>query len=161
NFDDMTINRYVGHSFQNLPSGILAAKLEIRMKPLCANPENDSINLCLLGYSGTVTAFGWSALISDLSTAGTWACGQSAETFCLDLAALRNAPCPRSILDCINANGQLDVMVQDDTAIDYMRLSLLVCPCSTTPRSFQAGKIDSFSYLSGLFIDYEPTTRGD
>src|SRR5260370_19559225 len=46
-FDDLTTDRFVGHTFTDLPPGIVRAELEVRLLPLDFGPLDDTINLGL------------------------------------------------------------------------------------------------------------------
>jgi len=94
-------------------------------------PSNDALSLELVG--GT-TPFGWARRISDLPEAGgTWVIDQDA-VFTLDLAALPLAGGGfTDILPNVNLDQALDVYIQDDTAVDYMILTVLACPCTPPP----------------------------
>ncbi len=120
--DDMTSNRRIGHSFTFLPAGIVGAELEVRMQPHADFSDNDTIALGLTaGGSFAVTIF-----IVDLPEAGgTWA-GNPPTIFTLDLDDL--PPAGTSILAQVAADRVLDVSVQDDTAVDYMKLKLWTSP---------------------------------
>ena len=137
-FDGTGQNFHVGHSFTGLPAGIVGAELEIRMKPLGGGSSNDSINLGL--NSGNT--FAWGRTISALPGAGgSWTSG-SGTTFILDLSSLPNASGPpTSVLSKMNADGLLDILVQDDTSVDYICLRVWTCPprCVTPPRSWVTG----------------------
>jgi len=124
-FDVLGNDRVFGHTFTGLPTGIIAATMEIHLRALSGKPSNDGIGLELVG--GT-TPFAWYSRISQLPGAGgTWNQGQHA-VFTLNLAALPNANGGfTDILPNINVDQALDVYVQDDTAVDYMILNVTTC----------------------------------
>ncbi len=130
-FDELMSNRVFGHTFTGLPSGIVAATLELHLRGRPDIPSNDALSLELVG--GT-TPFGWARRISDLPEAGgTWVIDQDA-VFTLDLAALPLAGGGfTDILPNVNLDQALDVYIQDDTAVDYMILTVLACPCTPPP----------------------------
>ena len=112
NFDDTTINRFVCHSFDLSPYAghIKSAKLEFNAKPGGGQSNNDSVNL----YADvSVTSFSLAAL-----SASTWTSPAIGNThFLIDnVSTLLN----------LNIVPFLDVLVQDDTTVDYFRLTLEV-----------------------------------
>ncbi|GBE18461.1 thrombospondin type 3 repeat protein [archaeon BMS3Abin16] len=126
-FDVLGNDRVFGHTFTGLPPGIEAATLELHLRAGSSSlVSNDGISLELVG--GT-TPFAWSRRISQLPEAGgTWNSNQDT-VFILNLAALPNADGSfTNILPNINMDQALDVYIQDDTAVDYMVLTLWTCP---------------------------------
>lgn len=130
-FDELMSNRVFGHTFTALPTGIVAATLELHLRGRPDIPSNDALSLELVGG---ITPFGWARRISDLPEAGgTWNVDQDA-VFTLDLAALPLAGGGfTDILPNVNLDQALDVYIQDDTAVDYMILTVLACPCTPPP----------------------------
>ncbi len=142
-FDDARVNAVCGTSFQNLPCGIVSAVLEIKLRAENDIPQNDSIYLQWLG--GT---FAWASPINALPGAGgTWNAGQN-QTFTLNLGSL-----PGGLLGQMNSSGALDILVSDDTTVDYARLTLRVCPCDGPTRVYTVGTVDN------LALPTEPTSR--
>lgn len=125
--DDLTSNRWIGHTFGNLTGNVVQASLETRLRPHQDIPTNDSLNLGLA--SGQ--AFAFSRQISALPGAGgTWTGSHADTTFLLDLGAL---PGGGNLLPKINADDRLDFLLQDDSAADFLRLRYRTCP---PPRRF-------------------------
>jgi hypothetical protein len=84
--------------------------------------NNDSLSLKL---NPTGTSFLWTTQITAFT--GTWTLGQSA-VLNLDLGAL--PPTNTSILGSLS-DGRLEIYVQDDTGVDFVRLRLeTVCDCA-------------------------------
>ena len=138
-FDDLSIDRHFCHTVTGLPSNIGSARLEIRMQ---AGPSglacNDTLSLQVVG-----TSFAWSRRIGAPGSGYCsgppgllpyrWTPG-TAETLCLDLGNLPNADGSfTNILPLLSSTGQLDVRVQDDTGVDYLRVHLVDCPCAEPP----------------------------
>jgi hypothetical protein len=141
-FDVAVSNLHVGHTFRNLPMGIVGAILEISLKADSGDiTTNDSLHLDFHGQS-----FSWSSLLADLSTNGDWVPGTQ-EVITLDLCALPTANGPFDLLPRL-ANLCLDVLVSDDTAVDFIRLTLTHCPslaCNeTVTEVFTGGEMDMF-----------------
>jgi len=113
-FDDDHDNRVFGHTFTGLPANIIGATLEIHLK---GEKNNDSLNLEFNG-----TSFAWSRPIKNLPGADD---NGQYNVITLDLAALPTGGVPASILSDIN--GKMDVYVQDDTAVHYMVLAVIIC----------------------------------
>jgi hypothetical protein len=135
-FDDPTVNRQFGHTFRNLPTGIVSARLEIKLRAECELSYNDTLGAQFTG-SGTA----WNASIASLA-GGTWNCGQEA-TIVLDLGAL---PGGANLIPLICSNRFVDFRTQDDTTVDWARLTIEVCPCDNGRwRTYIAGIPDNFA----------------
>ncbi|MBL9001414.1 MAG: hypothetical protein JNK25_09790 [Phycisphaerae bacterium] len=142
-FDDARVNAVCGTTFQNLPCGIVSATLEIRLRAEDDIPDNDSIYLQWLG--GT---FAWASNIKNLPGAGgTWNPGQT-QTFTLNLNTLSGG-----LIGQMNSSNALDVLVSDDTTVEYARLTIRVCPCDGPARVYTVGVADN------LAPGTEPTSR--
>jgi hypothetical protein len=132
NFDDPTINRFVGHTFTSLPANIVKAELEVRMKPGGSGSFNDTINLAFMPANPVVA---WGIRMGDLPLT-SWNRGDAAKTFIFDLS---NLPPSGSLLTDQLANlaakRYLDVVIQDDTTVDYIKLRIWTSP----PRRFSFG----------------------
>jgi hypothetical protein len=130
-FDDSTVDRFVGNSWSGLPSGILGAQLFTRMRPNCSGQStNDTVSLGLSNC--TPPNWLWSRQIGASGgvpglLAAPW-CGQTARhdvPFSFNLAAL---PGGGNLLPHMNAaSHRLDMLVQDDTTVDYARLRICCC----------------------------------
>jgi hypothetical protein len=129
-FDDPAVNTLLGHRFTGLPSNIAKAELVVRMRPGDnSGASNDGIFVGLPAC--TFSSFLWSASIAALPGAGgNWNPGHPATTFTLDLGALNPA-----LLAYMNSAGHLDVVIHDDTTVDYMQLRLWRCPPPINPNT--------------------------
>ncbi len=116
-FDQMTEDRVFGHTFSNLPENILAATLEVTLRAGITLPGNDSI---ALDYNNGIFSYG--SMISDL--VGSWNDNDIA-SLTLNLDNLPGSS--TSILSSINADHALDIYIQDDTGIDFARLTVVAC----------------------------------
>jgi len=125
-FDDLGSDTCFAHTFTDLPAGISAGTVEIKLKAP-GTACNDAIQIQAVGGS-----LAWSRRIgSDCSGDGalgvlpySWGNG-STETLVLDLAALPNADgSTTNLMALLNADGRLDVRVNDDTGVDYIRVQL-------------------------------------
>ena len=123
-FDIFTDNRCFGHTFVNCvekgPCPLKRANLEICMQasqvPLT---HTDSL---ILGFNGVGA---WGKSLPDLNS-GSWNPG---DINCLVLD-LDNLPIDgASILNTLQSVGHLDVVVQDDTAVDYVNLEVIYDKC--------------------------------
>ncbi len=137
-FDQAQYDRAFAHRFI-LPEGncLRAAKLEVRAKPMGGQTQNDRIYL----YSPFGSAAQWVANFGSASgNAGgadlllnpwTTANYGGGQTFTLDLAAL---PLPSSgttsLLAALNLSRILDLAVQDDSSVDFARLTVTFCECA-------------------------------
>ena len=123
-FDDKHIDRVFGHTFTGLPEDIQAATLEIRMFAGGSSlVSNDAIHLELTGINDVFTS--WNMGLTTLF--GQPWIGGSDQTFNLDLAnLLPDGQGDTNIIPFMNADNALDVYIQDDTAVDYMTLTVTV-----------------------------------
>jgi hypothetical protein len=124
-------NSWFGHTFSGLPTGIVAARLEIRARATTGSgwpgTYNDHISI-VKTLSCSSPTWHWQSRFANLPEAGgSWSPGD-VETFCLDLDALPTKTGPVSVLSSL-VNGNLRIRVDDDTGVDYVRLIIAVCPC--------------------------------
>jgi uncharacterized repeat protein (TIGR01451 family) len=120
NNNGTSFNKVFGHTFTGLPMGVAGASLEIGLQVIGTQlSSNDGISLYMTGPN----SFAWSANIGVLAGV-PWKTGAST-VLTLGFAAL---PGGTSILSNMNLSQTLDVYVQDDTAIDYIRLIITTCP---------------------------------
>lgn len=125
-YDELSSNRFILESLP-LPAGpgttVVGMSLNIHLRSLGGASSNDSIHLVIAGNT-----FAWSRNIRDLPGAGgTWAAGQRLDS-CLDLARLPLAGGGTiDLTAAVLAAGRLDIMVQDDTAVDRATLTVQRC----------------------------------
>ena len=131
-YDSKKENRHVGHRFTPLPAGMVKAELELHMKPTDDDFSfNDTVRVglpanCPAWPNAPYTWFGSIAALPGAG--GTWNNGQNGPTtFVLDLGVLSPA-----VLAQMNSTLRLDVVVEDDTTVDYMKLR--VWTCAPIPR---------------------------
>ena len=140
-FDDPNSNRGFAHTFQLPRCGcIVGAKLELRAKAHADIPSNDSLNLGFsnqAGFPRWVSYFGTgnAPTIPTLTQSG-WSSGTVAD-ITLDLANLPPGGGPPSLLSALQTHRYLDFYVQDDTTIDYVKLTYTLCNCTTCPRTYK------------------------
>jgi len=133
-FDSPTYDRCFGHTFTGWSTAgcIVGAQLCFRITPI-VNGNNDPINIREDAVNAT-----WGVLIKYLKA---WDNGNPADTFwtvgdtlevCLDLANLPlflRGPTyywPPNILATLQ-DGDMDFLMNDDTKIDYLELTVEVC----------------------------------
>ncbi|MBW8042076.1 MAG: hypothetical protein FVQ85_19035 [Planctomycetes bacterium] len=123
-FDQIVANRQFGHTFTGLPSGIVGAKLEICLRAGTGYSINDGLYLEFLNPT-----FRWAKSLASL-TAMTWTVGD-VKKLVLDLGNL--PPSAGSVTSVLGdmADGDLDVYIQDDSAVDYIILRYWRC-CETS-----------------------------
>jgi hypothetical protein len=120
-FNDATPNRFVGQTFTGLPDGITKAELVLRVKPHADLPFNDAVDLGLLPASQFAASFRFANLPE---AHGSWDPAlNGATTFTLALGVTYQA-----LLGQMSSQHTLDVLVQDDSAVDFMELRVWVCP---------------------------------
>lgn len=117
-FDVMGTDQWFGHTFDRLPSGIIAARLDFRVR---GGPNsqcfNDAINVM---YDDAAQTFGWGSQFQNLPGGGNYGSGVTYATT-LDLDAL---PGGTSLIDDLNSDGFLDVRISDDSGVDYVTLTV-------------------------------------
>ena len=123
-FDFQGGNRWFGHRFI-LPQScqIAGAILIIRVKPLWGDATNDGVIL-RIGADKWMAQFGPPAGVYLQSSSWTPANFPDGHTFTLDLA---NLPGGGNLLAPLNAQRLLDVIVQDDTSVDFVKLIVKLC----------------------------------
>ena len=152
-FDFFADNKCFGHTFINcLHQGdcpLKIAYLKICMR--AANVFLTHTDSLVLGINGIGL---WGRGLPVLN-GGTWNRG---ETMCLDLN-LANLPGNNAnILLDIQMAGHLDVMVQDDTAVDYVRLSIQYEKCN---RCIPKKSSISHLYYGGGIKDFLKNDKCD
>jgi hypothetical protein len=137
NFDNTTVNRWVGHTWTfPINWNIVAAQLATRVRPPvngCAGiSDNDSIQLGLANCSPATWL--WSRYLgSGNASPGLvdrqWCNGMGCNyPFNFDLASLPLTPSgTTSLLPHMNSTKRLDFFVQDDSTVDYVDLRVRRC----------------------------------
>ena len=135
NFDEAVADGWLGHSFAGLPSYIAEAKLRIKLRADLGVPENDTIQLLFTGPGGSAQPQEWNRRIGSGfdATPGllptSWSLGAETELV-LNLGRLTNANASvTDLLPQLRNLRFLDVIVQDDTLVDYVVLELTICQC--------------------------------
>ncbi len=92
--------------------------------------------------------FRWGRAISTLAPTGPWNSGTS-KVVTLDLANLPPAGAATSVIGDMT-DGDLDVYVQDDTAVDYMILKVKICCDKGIPGdNDHDGDVDFVDFVIG------------
>ena len=151
-FDIFTDNRCFGHTFdciKNKPCKLKSAVLEICMK--AANVYLTNTDSLILGTYGNPL---WGLGLPTLN-GGTWNQG---EELCINLD-LNNLPQGgTSILNNIFFAGHLDVVVQDDTAVDFVNLQLTYDKCE---KCLHVSSVINVLYTSNGITEYKEITDCD
>jgi hypothetical protein len=121
-FDEQTSDKDLLHYFDlssPLAAGkIVSATLETRLKAYWGQAYNDTIFLGLPSNGDY-----WSSQIAD-----TWAYGQ-VQDFSFDLSNLPTLDgFGKDLLPMLNEIGFLDIHIQDDTVVDYLKLTVETKP---------------------------------
>lgn len=137
NFDATVTNRFIAHTFPGLPEDIAGAILEVRIKGLGVpggGVENDDFWLGFFETSLDDNVYrqplgSRGGTVNGLATGPVddWLVG-SVTTLMLDLSALPLQVGTLNILPDLVASRFIDVIVADDTAVDYMRLTITTVP---------------------------------
>lgn len=113
------LNRHFAQTLRFGPGPIRSARLTVRLRAMLHNASNDGLYLEHTGGR----KFAWSSPVAAL-TGGTWKKGAS-RTVRLDLTALpRKEGGPLDLRPWLE-DGVLDVVVQDDTTIEDIRIRVL------------------------------------
>ena len=131
-------NLTFAHTFSNLPPCITAAHLTVRLRSCGGLSQNDSLGLSFTGSNGTLVtnAGSWGRYLGTNNpspglTNAVWSSGMTM-IVPLDLSNLTNGNgTVTNLLSDMSANGFLDVVLQDDTAIDYLILDVTSCCCNS------------------------------
>eukprot|EP00992_Anisonema_acinus_P000642 TRINITY_DN10233_c0_g1_i1.p1 TRINITY_DN10233_c0_g1~~TRINITY_DN10233_c0_g1_i1.p1 ORF type:complete len:584 (-),score=141.85 TRINITY_DN10233_c0_g1_i1:41-1792(-) len=132
-FDQTGTNRFLCHTFTNLASDcpIVGARLRTCFRALNSPPpfgvNTDGMNL---GFNGVPA---WGTRLDNMfqNSAGDWVWEPLAEG-CLDLdlsAFQANGGPLTNLIPQLNAAGSLDFLVQDDTAVDFVELTVTYSKC--------------------------------
>lgn len=133
-FDMVATNAALIHTFTGWKGPVCGATLEIRLlggdDPLS---YNDSVRLGLKG--GADQQLAWNYWVTISRVVGSWGPGSQA-TLHLDLGDLPTyVDMPTDILSALN-DGELELLVEDDSAVDYATLT--VCRCKSLVLSVPA-----------------------
>lgn len=118
-FDEQGADRYFATTFSNLTTGgrICGATLRMTVR---SGGSNDSMGLWFVNPSGAFAAPGWGESLTNLGI--PWL---STGVVALNLASLPGTG--TNLLPTLNAQGYLDVIVQDDSAVDSATLVITRC----------------------------------
>ncbi len=152
-FDIAGQNTSVAHTFTDLPSILVAGTLRFRVRGTANGANTDGIALSFvtdpadtyvdeIAYRRTFGTFGGGGTVfsdpdSGLITPGSeWAIGSNALVE-LDLAALPlDAGGTFNILPLIEAAGFIDVLLGDDSMVDFIELNLQPVPIPPSAALF-------------------------
>ncbi len=129
-FDDCVLSRTFAHTFDNLPAGeILGARLRFRLAACEDTSVDDVIKLQFANPDGSLLPARWERSIGELA-GGLWLFGFDLEFPALDLSSLTNADGSiADLLPTLRANRFLDIIVAEDTMVDFIELELTICAC--------------------------------
>ena len=134
NFDGpVACGQALVHRFSNLPGNIKSAQLRMRMRADCLASPNDRF---ALGWNPTGPNFVFTQSVAAL-TGSPWTAG-SFGGVSLDLSAL---PGGTNLLPKLNADGLLDILIADDTAVDSMTLVIETCANSIVQMNLNVSPI--------------------
>jgi hypothetical protein len=137
-FDETGIDLALGHSFAGWMGAVCGATLEFRARADGSLCTNDSVRLAYTG--STIPADGFVYWITLHPLYGSdWTAG-SVATFTLDLADLPvYGGFPTNILPELQ-DGELEFLVEDDTSVDYARLTVCLCTVDLDPETWGRAK---------------------
>ena len=140
-FDQNVPNQLFSYTFNfAVPPGhtITSATLTVRLKPLSLDADNDTLSLSSGSstwnariddgpYTLTPPPSTWPALLPDPNPGWRPVNYPDGHIFVFDLGNLDPAGGVSSLLAAMTENGQLTFGLQDDTAVDWINLSLNIC----------------------------------
>jgi len=126
-YDEGGSNRYFGHTFTDLePIGGTVCGGALSLRLTCGG-HNDAIFLQFTDENGDVDKTRWYQSLGA-SPIDSPCNGETATVLKLDLENLQTASsASTNLLPAIAAHGFLDVLVQDDTMVDFVDLDLTYC----------------------------------
>ncbi|MEY2409829.1 MAG: hypothetical protein QOF48_2499, partial [Verrucomicrobiota bacterium] len=135
-FDDSVADAWFAHSLVNLSMFTADATVRIRVRALGAGSADDTIILGFAGAGGVLQPPQWSRRIgqvgADAGLYGTPWVAASVNEFVLNLRALPNANgTTTDLLPAIRERGYLDIMLQDNSAVDYVTYEERSCQCGS------------------------------
>ena len=112
-------------SFTSLPTGIRSATLSLRVHAGVGGSETDTIRLGFATSSAASQIPAFSSVSIGTAAGRTWSQGQTA-TVSFNLASFRPSSGPSvNLLPQLNSRRFLDVLVSDDSGVDFMELNLV------------------------------------
>lgn len=127
--DEFGLDKSMGHTFSwSVQGHPLRAELEIRVRSIGPGGYNDRLSI---EFNDNYFLYGgenykWTTTLQDLS-GKDWNEPGHEETFVMDLGNLPLDLYGRSSVMDHLYDGNLDIEVQDDTAVDYIVLRICVC----------------------------------
>jgi len=122
-FDTTQANHAFAHRF-NLGAGncIQSATLEIKLKAL-GDAANDTMSIKVPGSPS------WGKPIHAISPTGTWT-SPKVKTVLFDLGAMPSGGGSTNLIPALDSTRVLDISMQDDTSVDYIKLIVVFCECA-------------------------------
>lgn len=129
-FDATKSNLAFAHRF-NLGSGncIESARLTMKIRTLAADAgsANDTMSVKVPGSTGS-----WARPVSTVAPAGPWTPTKT-KTVTFNLGAMPSGGGSTTLIAALNTRRMLDINIQDDTKVDYIRLVVVFCECAGNP----------------------------
>ncbi len=152
-FDNCTNNRTFAHTFTNLPACISKARLLARLRPCSDSPDNDTIELAFTDATGEKLA-NWRRFLGTSGNEsnpvelgllpGNWWSHGAGYEFALDVSALPLAGGgTTNMLPYLNHMRLLDILVRDDSSVDYLTLELTIS-CGAPDKTVECSSGWSF-----------------
>lgn len=126
-FDATKSNLAFAHRFV-LGTGncIQSATLTMKIKALTADSGsfNDTMSIKVPGSSAS-----WGKPISAIAPAGPWT-PTTVKTIAFNLGAMPTGGGSTNLIPALNARRTLDISIQDDTKVDYIKVVVVFCECA-------------------------------
>jgi subtilisin family serine protease len=112
-------------SFASVPAGIRSATLTLRLRAGGGGSETDVVRLGFAASSASSQIGSFTTVGIGSALGRTWSAGQAA-TLTINLGAVRTASGSTvNLIPQLNSRGFLDVIVSDDSGVDFMQLDLV------------------------------------
>jgi hypothetical protein len=131
--DDGCFDTFFADSFAGLPANIVGATLRIKLRACDGFPQNDTLSLLFTLPGGMLRPEQWNRRLGSLDAdpgllGALWT--DATREFVLDLSRLPNVASPATdLVPTLSQLRYLDLYVQDDTIVDYVKLELKTCDC--------------------------------
>lgn len=164
-YDELLTNRYFGDTFANLPANITQGYFYIGLGESFGS--NDALNVGGYINDGDTTTNDFFATRLDSATLATNGYNETlvpasgnASAVRLLLHDLISAPLPNSVnytnlLDYMNAGNDVNVLVQDDTSVDFVAMEVCYEPECAPEVEVDLG--DAAQWSGDAFTEVEPS----
>lgn len=150
-------NSVFGYSFDALPTGIVAATLEIRLRGGQVATHTDELQFQFVEANQSLWTLSTLYRVEiNVLNGARWNPGDE-RVFTLDLAALPSGPGtsgPSNLRSSMNTEGYLDVLYHDDGGVDNMILTLTIDPDAACIGDADRNRFRNFADITAVLLNY-------